>query len=124
MLATERLLRMELVVRATADAQVLTFVTSTERARDDVIELEERRRGATFTRAVDEGASFAVPLEHLAANLLRDVPRLRAGPPLLRALRLSQPLLLQLRNQQVDGLFDHDGEIPCRVGVAHQVGGA
>ena len=82
--ATEDVLRIELVVRAAAHAEVRGDVGATERAWMDVIELEECPRGAAFALLGDEGAAFAVALEHLAAYGVRDVPLLRGTRSTLR----------------------------------------
>jgi hypothetical protein len=62
----ERLLGVEAVVGAAADAQVPRLVPAAARARFDVIELEPRRRRAAMALAVGEGAALSVPLEDRA----------------------------------------------------------
>src|SRR3954471_229627 len=71
-LAAERLLRMQTIVRATPNAQVRKLVLAARCARDHVIDLQERRRGAAMPLFVVERAALSVTLEHGAAERTRD----------------------------------------------------
>jgi hypothetical protein len=71
-LLAERLLGVEEVVRPAADAEVLGLAGAAACTRDDVIELDPRRRRAAMPIGRGEGAALAVPLEDRAARRSRD----------------------------------------------------
>jgi hypothetical protein len=65
-LLAERLLGVEPVVGAAADAPVWELARAAASACEDVIELEQRRGLAAMPFGIDEGAAFTVPLEDRA----------------------------------------------------------
>ncbi len=89
--ATEDLLGVPVIVESAAHSQVCWVITSAERLRVDVIELEIAARRAPVSLCVDVGALLAVASEDLAADRPRDVPPACLLP---RSLRL--PLILRL----------------------------
>jgi hypothetical protein len=68
----ERVLGVQTIVRAATHAEVVFVVGAAERACDDVIELEERRRRATIPGGVAESAALAVSFEDRAPRRCAD----------------------------------------------------
>ena len=72
--AAERLLGPEVIVRSATDTKVLGVRATAEGVRDDVIELEERRRFATVAVGGNVRATAAVVFENEPADRNRNVP--------------------------------------------------
>jgi len=125
----EDVLRRETVVRAATDAKVRRCVRASERSRVDVIQLEMPALRTALARSVGKRAPLAVALEdrtpHGRGNRARPVRRRGRTCSSRRALprgrHLSEALLLELRDEEVDRRVDHDRELAVRVAMAHQV---
>lgn len=131
--AAEGLLAVQAIVRPAAHAKVVGDGLPAARERHDVIELEERAAAAAPALRIDVGALLAIALEHRAPDLSRDVSARLLGSGWRRLLRdgsllgrarprdLPEPLLFQLREEQIERAVDDHLEVSARVAVAHEV---
>src|SRR5687767_5639774 len=98
MLAPERLLRPELIVRPTANPEILSIVRAAKRTWIGMIELEKCSPVAALPLGRDIGALQAVAFEDAASCRVRDSCG-RRGSGLSRAARTfrpCQPLSLEI----------------------------
>ena len=88
----------------------------------DVIELEPTAFVAASPVGRGKRAALAVAREDLSARRRRHA-RARGGSCSLlpRPLRLAEPSILQLADEQVEGALDDHREISARVLVAHEI---
>jgi hypothetical protein len=121
-----------LVVRATAQAEVLDGGLAAARDGRDVIELQAPALRATLARRAHEGALIAVPRADGAPDGRRDVRRVgrlvarRPGARLrgTRARRRAELLLLELRDEHIERAVEQGREVTRRVLVAHEIASA
>src|SRR4051812_26536953 len=90
----------------------------------DVVHLKERARGTTPVVLVDEGALLAVSVEDLAANGGGDAPFIRTPKRPTRLRCIAEPVLLEMRKEQVDTSLHDVRQVARRIAVSHQAHGA
>jgi hypothetical protein len=111
------LLRRELVVCATAQADVRHRTLAATRDRDLVIELQQRSFGATHTGVTDVRTALAVTCGHFSPDLRRHIPGVRRAAACARRVCVAVLALIQLPHQLREREFQHLLDIAAGPGM-------
>src|SRR4030095_8042092 len=101
---------------------VLGIVSASFAAGNAVITLEKRTRRAAPSVLVDVRALQTVSFEHLSFRGIRHALLVRFART-LRSFLVTEALLPELCDQEVDRLVDDGRKVPARIAMGHQVSG-